>query len=103
MKKALYTDILFFDLPDTFEGNISDALRLLADYLDRKDKDYIEKGDLPTAIALDKSNSFTDFIISAFKEFKSGTISGYKTVNGFHIINYTTEKIVNRIDELNKD
>jgi len=47
--KILTTGKTFFELPDDFSGTVSDALRLMADYIDTPTKQMTEpKEDQPT-------------------------------------------------------
>lgn len=99
--KALYSDILYFSLPPDFNGKVSDALRLLADHLDGKSEEYVDKGAVPEdAQNFDTSGSFNDFLISVYTEFMESCRQGYRTINGLHIIDLETGEATNRKDEI---
>jgi hypothetical protein len=94
--KALIIQASHFELPDSFEGDLSDALRLMADYHDMRNgavDQVLEPADKDLS-----SMPFSSVHSVMFDRFLTARESGKKLTGMFQFINYEAEDVIPSVE-----
>lgn len=84
-KKCLCCGMLMFNLPDEFEGTKSDALRLVADYMDETEGKQKACGDISGSQTYDELTDMITYDLFNNKDIRLKTI-------GLHIMEVTEDE-----------